>query len=376
MPTRKLLPLALISLAIIPFVFLTACGGGSNGGAANPIFTSEPPTAATQSVLYTYQIAATDPAGGTVSFSLTTGPSGASLSGSTLNWTPTAPQSRVPDSFTVTATTTSGGSASQTWTVSPNGTITVNWVDTNWTENGPVQTPINGSLGLFALVPQPDGSLLALQGSFISPGVVNILNVPAGYFWLSRGPMQSNGIWTSSSTIDVGQDLLGAPFAGPTSTNTVFDFNLTGLASVPQLGVLGGFTDETQTLGILSVPPGSTTLTATETFLQGPDWSKIDTVFLMQYEPALLGATMNTLVLGPALTLSNLTLTNGTTNNITGMLLPTPEASMTLSVPGSQWAAFVQQRRSVSSDCPGIVALGFRRAIHQRPERHGQPLWT
>ncbi len=341
MRSRKLLPLALASLALIPFAFLTACGGGSNSGPVNPIFTSMPPTTATQSILYTYQIAATDPAGGTVSFSLATGPSGASLNGGTLNWTPSAPQSRVPDTFTVTATTTSGGGASQTWTLSPNGTITVNWVDTNWTENGPVQVPINGLGLLFALVPQSDGSLLALQGSFVSPGVANILNVPAGYFWLSRGPMQSNGIWTSSSTIDLGQDLLGTPISGPTSQNTVFDFNLSGLTSVPATGWLGAFTDSYQPFGIFQVPANSTTLSSNVTFLQGPDWSKIDTAFLMQYEPVSLGSgsPLDELVLGPEQTLTGLTLTGGTTNTITGALQATPQVSMNISVPGSQWSA-------------------------------------
>ncbi len=340
MPARRLLSLALITSAL---AFLIACGGGGGSStSSNPVFTSTPVTAATQAVLYTYTLAATDPAGGPVSFSLTSAPTGAALKAGTLSWTPTASQSRVPNSFTVTATSTSGGTASQTWSVSPNGTITVNWVDTEWTENGPVQFPAFGVLAPFALIPQSDGSLLAVQGSFTTPGVVNILNVPAGYFWLARGPSQSNGIWTSSSTIDIGRDLLGTPLAGPASQNTVFDFTLSGLAPVPSSGWLGAFTDTFEPFGVFQVPPNSTALTPTVTFREGPDWSKVDTAFLLQYESESLGSgpsSLNELALGPEVTLTGLTLTGSTTNTITGALQATPPLSMNISVPGSQWVA-------------------------------------
>jgi hypothetical protein len=320
-------------------MILAACGRGSSMHAAPPapVFTSTPPASALQDNPYSYSIAATDPAGGTVSFALSTGPTGAAVNGSSLSWTPVASQSRLADSFTVTATTSEGGTATQSWMVSPNGTVTVDWVDTNWTENGPVQSPISGNQGLFALVPQPDGSLLALPGSFISPGVLNIPNVPAGYFWLTRSPMQTGGQWTSSSTVDIGHDLLGTPIAGPTSQNTAFDFNLAGLAPVSSSGWLEALTDTFEGLGAFQVQPGSTTLAANVSFLEGPNWSAIDSAFLLQYEPVSLGS-FNSLVLGPELTLSNLSL-NNTTNNISGTLLASPQVSMDLSVTGTQWVA-------------------------------------
>jgi len=302
-----------------------------------PVFTSTPPTAAVQDTAYSYSISATDPAGGTVSFALTTGPTGAAVSGNRLSWTPAASQSRLSNSFTVTATTSEGGTATQSWSVSPNGTITVNWVDTDWTENGPLQTPIAGNLGLFALVPQSDGSFLALQGSFVSAGVVNIPNVPAGYFWLTRNPPLNSGIWTSSSTVDLGQDFLGTPIPGPASQGTTFAFNLAGLAPVTSAGWLDALTDNFQGLGVFLVQPGSTTLAANESFLEGPNWSALDTAFLMEYEPVSLGS-FNNLVLGPELTLSNLTL-NNTSNTINGTLQASPQVSMNLSIPGTQWAA-------------------------------------
>ena len=305
-----------------------------------PMFTSTPPSAALQDTAYSYAIMATDPAGGTVSFALTTSPTGAALSGSSLAWTPVASQSRLSNSFTVTATTSEGGSATQSWTVTPNGTITVNWVDTNWTENGPVQNPISGGQGLVALVPQSDGSLLALQGAFVSPGVVNILDVPAGYFWLSRGSLQSSGTWTSSSTIDLGQDILGTPVGGPASQNTTFNFNVAGLApQTSSSGWLEALTDTYEVLGVFPVAASATTVTANVGFAEGPNWADIDQAFLMQYEPVSLGS-LNNLVLGPELTLSNLTL-NDTTNNIAGTLAASPQTSVSLSIPGTQWAGMV-----------------------------------
>lgn len=116
---------------VVSLAWFAACGGGTSSSLpSNPIFTSTPGTQATQGQVYSYGVAATDPAGGIVSFSLTTGPKGASLKGNTLTWTPVASQSRASSNFTVIAKTPSGGSATQSWTVTPSGTIIVNWVDT------------------------------------------------------------------------------------------------------------------------------------------------------------------------------------------------------------------------------------------------------
>ena len=337
---RRRLSVFLLLAALCSCLALVACGGsgGMDGTPPAPMFTSTPPSAALQDTVYSYAITATDPAGGTVSFALTTSPTGAALSGSSLAWTPGASQSRLANSFTVTATTSEGGSATQSWTVTPNGTITVNWVDTNWTESGPVASPISGGQELVALVPQSDGSLLALQGTFVSPGIFNIFNVPAGYFWLSRGSLESSGTWTSSSTIDLGQDILGALVGGPASQNTTFNFNVAGLApQTSSSGWLEALTDTYEVLGVFPVAASATTVTASDEFPEGPNWSDIDQAFLMQYEPVSLGS-FNKLVLGPELTLSNLTL-NDTTNNITGTLAASPQASVSLNIPGTQWAA-------------------------------------
>src|SRR5580704_8916022 len=133
---------AFLSLGCL--LVIAACGGGSGTHVAPmaPVFTSTPPTNALQDNPYSYSISATDPSGGTVSFALTTGPTGAAVSGSSLSWTPAATQSRLANAFTVTATTSEGGTATQSWSVSPAGTVTVNQVTTYWTSSGKVQLPV------------------------------------------------------------------------------------------------------------------------------------------------------------------------------------------------------------------------------------------
>ena len=229
---------------------LLACGGGSSGPPANPVFTSTPVTAASQGESYAYTLAATDPSGGTVTFSLTAAPSGVTLTGGTINWEPTAVESRISNSFTAKATTSSRGSATQSWTVTPTGTVTINWVDTNWTPAGPVQVPGPGDIIPSALVPQSDGSLELLSGTLASPGVYNIGQVPGGYYWLVQGALPALGVppptafWTNSSSFDLGRDTTGV-LTGVlgSSENITLDFNLSGLDPSATPGVVGFLTD-------------------------------------------------------------------------------------------------------------------------------------
>lgn len=323
---------------------LLACGGGSHG--SSPAFTSVPGIAAAQGAVYTYQLAATDPSGGTVTFSLAAAPSGATLAGSTLTWTPTASQSRVPNNFAVTATSSSGTSATQSWTVTPTGIITVTQIDTYWTPSGPQPVPGPESPPS-ALVPQPDGSVDLLSGTVVSPGVYNIAGVPAGYYWLAFGSLSYSveGFWTSSSAVDLGRDIGGAPIGVTgSSETTTFDFNLSGLDPSTPPGVVGFIPDNLVPSFPLNLEPqaGSTTLNTSVKLSGDTDFTTMNTAFLMQYEPASLSSSDNVvldnLVLGPELTLSNLALTNGGTNSITGTLASSPQASVTLSIPGAQWA--------------------------------------
>lgn len=338
-------PCKLLALALSCLAFFTACGGGAGMHVqpSMPNFTSTPGTQATQDLAYSYQIAATDPAGGAVTFSLTTAPTGAALNGSTLSWTPLAAQSRVPNSFTVTATTSSGGAASQSWSVSPNGTVTVNDVITFWTSTGPLQLPVSTTASSIAAIVPQNGSLTVLPGAFTAPGVITIPGVPAGYYWLtftstlvSLPPL---AYWTSASTVDLGRDIAGDPLPVVGGAGqTTFTLNLSGLDAAP-VPTLVGFTPATGFLfPYLSDPASSTTLSQSVAVSSNIDWSKIKTAFLLQYEPATLGP-LNNLVLGPSTTMTDLSLTNGTTNTITQALEPSPQASLMLDVPGSQWAS-------------------------------------
>ncbi len=343
MQTRGLIALARVSLGLICLTFLTACGSSSSSHVlpSTPVFTSVPATAATQDVVYTYQLAAVDPAGGAVTFSLTASPTGAALSGNSVTWTPTAAQSRMSNSFTATATTASGGTAQQSWNVTPGGTITVNWVNTYWTANGQVQVPEppNEALNISALVTNPDGSITVEKSSATSPGVFSIPNVPGGYYWLS---IAGGVYWTSTSTFDAGHNYAGpqAPPLTTTSQTTTFELNLSGLESVPETSeVEVSFPIPLSPGGVVFVSANSTTLTGVGFGFGGDiDWSKIDSVLLRQYVPTPLGA-LNNSVLGSALAATGLSLTDGATNTLTESLQTSPLASFDVNVLGaSQWA--------------------------------------
>ena len=339
--------LALVSSSLI----LMSCGGGSGGGhmisAQPPIFTSAPVTAAAQGAAYSYQVAATDPSGGTVSFVLTTGPTGASLSGSTVSWTPTAGQSRTSNSFTVTATSSENATATQSWTVSPTGIVTVNAVNTYWEPSGAVQVPFTSaaSLAISAVVPQPDGSLTVLKGVTTAPGVISIPGVPAGNYWMAIGginllPDSTSAYWTSTSTFDAGHDMAATPPAVLSKILiTVFDLNLSGLDSVPtQTAVLFQPENNSPALPFPDVA-NSSSIAVGMSVESNYDWSQVNALLLAQYESVALGPLTNA-VLGPSVLLANPSFTDGGTNKITQTLASSP-ASFDLAVEGSQWAALL-----------------------------------
>src|SRR5580692_9006851 len=278
MLTRTLLVVSLLLAALF-----TACGSNNSSQkqSSSPIFTSAPVTAAAQGEAYSYTPAAVDPAGGAVTYSLTTGPSGATLSGNAVSWTPTASQSRTSNSFTVTATS-SGGTATQSWTVSPTGIVTVNWVNTYWEPSGPVQVPIvsSASLQISAVAPQSDGSLTVLKGATTAPGVISIAGVPAGNYWLAFSganvlPTSSTAYWISGSTFDLGRNIAGLPVATLNSiTSTEFDLNLSGLDSVAEPTSIQ-LNLENQIFGpLLSDPPSTYTLSTSIGYSSDFDWSK------------------------------------------------------------------------------------------------------
>jgi hypothetical protein len=347
-----------------------ACGSGSGGGSqtqpSTPIFTSSPVTTATQDVAYSYQLAATDPAGGSVSFTLTTSPSGAALSGNTISWTPTAAESRVSNSFSVTAKTASGGTATQSWSVTPGGTITVNWVNTYWTSSGQVQVPevSSAATNLSAMWTNPDGSMTVQKSSWSSAGVFVVPNVPGGYYWLQTGA--GSAFWTNTNTFDAGEDIAGWPEpTGSVQQLTQFDFNLSGLQSVPEAtSVSSVFAFSGSPLMSFIDNSDATSLTGGVGFVNFPiDWTQVNTAFLMQSLPEPLTSinnlTINNLVVGPSLIATGLSLNNGVTNTITETLQTSPQVAMNLSVPGeSKWGA-VFNNVAPSTPTPFASAIGI-----------------
>src|SRR5215471_15624433 len=202
----KSFPFLVLFLTLI----LVGCGGGSmNAPPPTITFTSTPVTSAEEGVAYSYQLAATSSNSSAVTFSLSSGPSGATLSGNTISWTPTHAESRASNSFTVTATTSAGGSATQSWTLTPNGTVNITAVVTYWTPTGSMNVAPQWIANAIpsALVPQSDGSLQRLQGTANADGSVSIPNVPGGYYWLEIGP--NANYWTSTSDFDDGRDAIG-----------------------------------------------------------------------------------------------------------------------------------------------------------------------
>ena len=324
-------------LSLIACSFLTACGGSITVATpVAPVFTSTPITQAVEGTPYSYQPAAS---GTAVTFSLTNAPTGATLSGNTISWTPTPQQSRVPDSFTVTATGAGGASATQSWTVTPSGTIRISWIDTLWDEGGSSTLhPVPFSSFVSALVPQPDGSFQSFSGSLGANGEFEIPNVPAGYYWLRIAPRAT--YWTSSSTFDMGSDIF-VPVASGTaasSSMTSIDFSFTSLDPTAASGLLQFDTPEEASLHFFAATnTGSTTTSGQLAIGSNIDFSTIRNGFVRQYEPASFGPASG-YVLGPELTLSNLSLATGGQNTISGALNPTVPASIHLSVQGSAWA--------------------------------------
>ena len=344
-----------VVLVTLIIVLLTACSNGNNKTTASaaPVFTSTPVTQAVEGSAYTYQLAAS---GTAVAFSLPSAPIGATLNGNTISWTPAAEQSRVSNSFTVTATASGGASATQSWAVTPSGTIRISRIDTLWNESGSTNTPFDWSRldsNVAALVPQPDGSFKSLSGTAGANGTFEIPNVPAGYYWLRLGTRDT--YWTSSSTFDVGNDFF-VPTANPpapTTSTTHINFNFTSLDATAASGLLQFDTPEWAALRFsASTNPGSTTVFGGLGISSNFDFSVIKNAFVRQYEPTAFGS-MNGYVLGPELTLSNLSLTTGGLNTISGALNPTVPASINLSV---AWAPVFDH---IAPTAPTAVGGGF-----------------
>ncbi len=189
--------------------------------APNPVFTSTPSTTLAEGTpTYTYSITATVSDGSAISYTLTTGPTGAAITGSALSWTAGAPNAaarQMPSSFTVTAKTTNGGSATQSWTVTPLRIVTMTLSDLFWASNGATPAPLAGTTPVAAIVPGSPATTIAAKDN--GDGTYTMDSVPAGYYWLEDGPTEK--YWTNVNSFDASTDYIGQALSAPTTPQAV-----------------------------------------------------------------------------------------------------------------------------------------------------------
>jgi hypothetical protein len=326
-------------------LILAGCGGGStrvqHPPPPVPMFTSTPATAAEEGTPYSYELAATVSGSSAITFALTTAPAGATLSSGNINWTPTHAESRIGNAFTVTATTAAGGSATQSWTVIPTGNVNITDVTTYWTPAGSTNVPPTWALKGFPslLVPQSDGSLQGLQGAANADASFTIPNVPAGFYWLELAPAVY--YWTSTSDFDAGLDVIGEPLSSGPDTTTIFDYAVSGIT--PSSNADDYLTVQSNVRGFLTplpgaIAPNTTTLNLGITVNGNVDWSHVSTLYLSQFQYTTSGSFTGYL-LGPSQTLTDVSISNGTTNRIDATLTSAPPISLAIDIVGSSWAA-------------------------------------
>lgn len=309
-----------------------------------PTFTSSAPNAASEGAPYSYPITATDPTGASdVTFTLTSGPDGATLSGSTLTWTPTSAQSRKDNAFTVTANSAAGGSNTQSWTVNPNGTIYGSQIDTYWGANGSTTKAENLSSYTFsAVVPNGDGTFTTIPGTIgTSTGTFTIPGVPAGNYWLTYndGFGYSYNFWTNSSTFDIGEDYTGRDMSSVTChNNTELDLNLTGLDSLAtdSSNLYLAVPNQSYLYTGSSIPPNSPSSFVEPVTVPCPiDPTSGDEIYITQQEQQNGLET----VVGPSLAFPGLAATPSSATDVTGTLATANPQSLDFQIQGATWAA-------------------------------------
>jgi hypothetical protein len=236
-----------------------------------------------------------------------------------------------------------GGGSTTTTTLR---TVQISAVTTYWTPSGKVDVPrvwLAGQPYPAALVPQTDGSAIRLQGAANTDGTFSIPDVPAGFYWLQLSPQQT--YWTSTSSFDAGVDVVGSPLKQTTQSTTTINVSLSGLDPIQQQDMfpiqsnLRGF--DLELGGVFLGSIGATALSIPVHYNSIIDLSSVNTLFFGQMEP-VPSSTFSGLALGTAATQSNVTITNGTANTISGTLTPSPKQSLPLNIKGSAWAANYQ----------------------------------
>ncbi len=367
----------LVAVAVAgALLLLTACGGGGSTPPPPPAptvtFTSTAPAAASEGQAYTYQISATESSGAAVTYSLTSGPDGAAISGSTLSWTPTHAQSRKSNSFTIKGTSSKGATATQTFSVAPIGTINGKGDYIAIGSQGTVLHHYDATMGtLLALVPNGSGQYTTITAVGKTDGTFTIAGVPAGYFWLQAG---SYYFWMNGNDIDLSQILFGrinGPIANPAATIN-FDVTLTTVPTaderffgwyVPNVGYL----DSAMPVGTLA----STEWTYAKTWggpSNGPmqllDADQGDVGYFFRRHQSDIGDLFAS-VIGETYAATSMHMTSGGTVNVTGNATAvTQDMTFRGKIDGSAFAAL----HPAITPHPGPGTVGSQHAVYVRAQ--------
>jgi len=188
------------------------------------------PTTATVVVGNTLQFATlvTGAPDTTVTWAVTEGASGGTVSASGLY---TAPAT--PGTYHVVATSHADPTKTATAvvTVTSNvATVTGSAVYTYWSDSGSTNQTLDLTQAtLNAYVPNGSGGFTTLPVTGTSTGSFGIANVPPGHFWLQDG---TRYLWTANTNLDLGQDIGGrAGVVAATVDPTNLVLNMTGMTA-------------------------------------------------------------------------------------------------------------------------------------------------
>lgn len=330
-----------------------------------PTISTTPPTSASEGVIYSYTVGATDPAGTAVTFQLTTAPIGATFSSNTLTWTPTSAQSRTSNSFVVIANSAAGGTAQQSWSISPSGTIRGTRIVSSVTDSGVVDNPDDTTaFPISAIYSDYSGTYHQAQGNGSTAGTFTIPAVPTGYYWLQHG--QKNYFYTSTSNIDTGYSWLGRNDVAYSNAGTYLSLNLTGLNAWQSSDRLEWFVSNAGSFAEWwwpSYPIGSTTMSGNFGFATGTPLSSAssgDQAYISQLSTVdVNGFQLQFLsrVLGP----TSVTTLNGGGTSVIGNLVAVPLTStIRVNIKGS---AFFGLQSSVNPNAVSTATYAYLSAL-------------
>ncbi|QVW34012.1 putative Ig domain-containing protein [Geobacter sulfurreducens] len=185
-----------------------------------PLIASSPVTSATEGALYSYQVVASDPNGDSLTYALTTAPSGMSIAANgTISWTPLASQA---GAHTVVVTVSDGAlSATQTFTV----TVTKLNRAPGITSTAVTSVSEGAAYGYAVSASDPDGDALTYSLTASPPGMTIS---PAGLISWNPGYTDAG-----SYTVTVKVSDPAGLFATQTYTLLVTDTNRAPVVTMP-----------------------------------------------------------------------------------------------------------------------------------------------